>query len=78
MKEHQEPELNTTRTTLTSRPSSAEQSTQDYYFENGFLVFTAAYHLKRGGCCGSGCRHWPFEPKNIAGTKTTAPKRKTA
>ena len=78
MKEHQEPELNTTRTTLTSRPSSAEQSTQDYYFENGFLVFTAAYHLKRGVCCGSGCRHCPFEPKNIAGTKTTALKQKTA
>ena len=47
-------------------------------FENGFLVFTAAYHLKRGICCGSGCRHCPFEPKNIAGSKTTAVKRKTA
>lgn len=23
-------------------------------------VFTAAYHLKRGACCGSGCRHCPF------------------
>jgi len=33
---------------------------EDYYFEGEFLVFTAAYHLKRGYCCGSGCRHCPF------------------
>jgi hypothetical protein len=24
------------------------------------LVFTAQYHLKRGSCCGSGCRHCPY------------------
>ena len=34
---------------------------EDYYFEGPNLVFTAAYHLKRGSCCGSGCRHCPFE-----------------
>jgi hypothetical protein len=34
---------------------------EDYYLENGFMVFTAAYHLKRGFCCGSGCRHCPYE-----------------
>ena len=33
---------------------------EDYYFEGGNLVFTAAYHLKRGACCGSGCRHCPY------------------
>ena len=33
----------------------------DYYFtEEGWLVFTEQYHLKRGHCCGSGCRHCPF------------------
>ena len=32
----------------------------DYYVEDGRWVFTAAYHLKRGRCCGSGCRHCPF------------------
>jgi hypothetical protein len=32
----------------------------DFYYENGFVVFTAAYHLKRGYCCNSGCRHCPF------------------
>ncbi|WP_317994776.1 DUF5522 domain-containing protein [Vulcanimicrobium alpinum] len=30
------------------------------YWENGLLVFTAAYHLRRGWCCGGGCRHCPY------------------
>jgi hypothetical protein len=34
---------------------------EDYYFEGPNLVFTAAYHLKRGSCCGSGCRHCPYD-----------------
>jgi|HubBroStandDraft_1064217.scaffolds.fasta_scaffold143144_2 Family of unknown function (DUF5522) len=33
---------------------------EDYYYEGPYLVFTAAYHLKRGSCCGSGCRHCPY------------------
>jgi hypothetical protein len=32
----------------------------DFYYEHGLMVFTAAYHLKRGCCCNSGCRHCPF------------------
>lgn len=39
-----------------------------YYLENGRVVFTPKYHLNRGHCCGSGCRHCPFEPKYIKGT----------
>jgi len=39
----------------------------DYYFENGLLVYTAAFHLKRGSCCGSGCRHCPFIPPHLKG-----------
>jgi hypothetical protein len=42
----------------------------DYYFENGLLVYTAAYHLKRGYCCGSGCRHGPYKPRHVEGTRT--------
>lgn len=38
-----------------------------FYFEAGLLVYTAAYHLKRGHCCGSGCRHCPFEPRHVEG-----------
>jgi broad specificity phosphatase PhoE len=33
----------------------------DYYVENGRYVFTALYHEKRGYCCGSGCRHCPYD-----------------
>ncbi|HEV2578843.1 MAG TPA: DUF5522 domain-containing protein [Acidobacteriaceae bacterium] len=39
---------------------SAPLEPGDFYYENGFVVFTAAYHLKRGYCCNSGCRHCPF------------------
>ncbi len=37
-----------------------EDNAPDYYWENGLLVFTKAYHLKRGYCCKSGCRHCPY------------------
>jgi len=36
-----------------------------YYNENGFIVLTAKYHLDRGHCCGNGCKHCPFEYKNV-------------
>lgn len=32
----------------------------DYQMEDGLLVFSAWYHLKRGNCCGNGCRHCPY------------------
>lgn len=32
----------------------------DYYFENGLMVLTAHFLLKRGYCCGNGCRHCPY------------------
>lgn len=35
----------------------------DYYIENGYKVFTKTYHLKRGTCCQSGCRHCPWDYK---------------
>lgn len=39
----------------------------DSHCENGLLVYTAAYHLKRGHCCGSRCRHCPYEPRHVEG-----------
>jgi hypothetical protein len=33
---------------------------EDFYYEGPYLVFTAAYHLKRGYCCNSNCRHCPY------------------
>ena len=35
-------------------------ATEDFYYEGPYLVFTRAYHLKRGYCCNSGCRHCPY------------------
>lgn len=40
---------------------------QDFYMENGYRVFTPEFHIKRGYCCGSGCRHCPFTPKHLKG-----------
>ena len=37
---------------------------KDYYLENDRVIFTADFHLRRGSCCGNGCRHCPYEPKN--------------
>ncbi|HAK76905.1 MAG TPA: hypothetical protein DCR35_17790 [Runella sp.] len=59
-------------------PSSSQKSAitsgrhglekEDYYTdENGFIVFTAAYHLKRGYCCKNGCRHCPYGFKKSQG-----------
>lgn len=28
--------------------------------DTGLFVLTAAYHLERGSCCDSGCRHCPY------------------
>jgi hypothetical protein len=44
-------------------PESApgELLPEDFYYEGPYLVFTAAYHLKRGFCCKSNCRHCPYE-----------------
>ncbi len=33
---------------------------EDFYFDGPLMVFTAAYHLKRGSCCGCECRHCPY------------------
>ena len=33
---------------------------EDFYREGACVVFTARFHLKRGYCCESGCRHCPY------------------
>jgi len=34
---------------------------EDYYLsDQGYKVFTEKFHLKRGHCCKSGCRHCPY------------------
>lgn len=41
----------------------------DFYPENGKVVFTAWYHLKRGSCCANNCRHCPYGYKEMLTTK---------
>ncbi len=40
---------------------------EDYYLdENGLLVFIEKYLQQRGTCCGNGCRHCPYDYKNVS------------
>ncbi len=36
-----------------------------YYNEQGLVVLTASYHLKKGFCCGNGCLHCPYDYVNV-------------
>ena len=47
-------------------PDVPELAPEDFYMEGDTLVFTAAYHRKRGYCCGSGCRHCPWRDQQSA------------
>ncbi len=52
-------------------PAAANSDESDYYLnEQGYIVFTEAYHLKRGYCCENGCKHCPYRTKNEATTKS--------
>ena len=33
--------------------------------ETGFQVVTSAWHMARGTCCGSRCRHCPYDHVNV-------------
>lgn len=37
---------------------------EDFYYEKGLHVFTRKYHLDKGYCCNSGCRHCPYMSTN--------------
>lgn len=50
----------------------------DYYLEGPFMVFTREYHLKRGACCGSQCRHCPYEPRWTKGAQNVSVQQETA
>jgi hypothetical protein len=46
---------------------------EDYYSEGETIVFTARYHLRRGYCCESGCRHCPFGEAQLEATSSPSP-----
>ena len=38
----------------------------DYYVnEKGLITFTEKYLLDRGYCCGMGCKHCPYQYKEV-------------
>lgn len=42
-------------------PAKELREGEDFYFSyEGYKVFTEKYHLKRGYCCKSGCKHCPY------------------
>ena len=47
------------------------EGTDFYYSPWGLIVFTSAYHLKRGKCCGTGCMHCPYDYENVSEPKRT-------
>jgi len=53
--------LGSRRTCESNLPISAPMPVDgDFYWEGANVVFTAQFHLRRGFCCGSGCRHCPY------------------
>jgi hypothetical protein len=45
-----------------ARHAAAVTSGEPMYSDpdTGLFVLTADFHLRRGRCCGSGCRHCPY------------------
>ena len=43
-----------------TKPASEALAPEHFYMEGPYLVFTAAYHIARGYCCNSDCRHCPY------------------
>jgi len=49
------------------KSSNNLQQDVDFYMEGERVIFTALFHIKRGSCCGNGCRHCPYSPKHVKG-----------
>ena len=47
---------------VSEAPRAAETLQPDeFYYDGPYLVFTETYHLRRGYCCNSDCRHCPYK-----------------
>lgn len=46
--------------TTHARPGALVEGLDFVKDSRGYMVFTEWYHLKRGDCCGNGCRHCPY------------------
>lgn len=38
---------------------------ESYSNNDGLIIFTAEYLMQRGYCCGNGCKHCPYDYKNV-------------
>lgn len=54
-------EQNPARDREAESPEVLELLPGDWYMEGPYLVYTEQYHLRRGYCCNSGCRHCPYK-----------------
>jgi hypothetical protein len=61
---------------MTTTDKDALVEGEDFYREGALVVFTARFHLRRGYCCGSGCRHCPYRDDALRGG-ADADERKT-
>ncbi len=57
-----------------------DEQTDFYFNEEGLMVFTAAYHLKRGYCCKNKCLNCPWNygkltHQNAIKSKSNEPNR---
>ena len=50
-----------------------QNNNPDYYYENDRVIFTPAFHIKRGSCCGNGCRHCPYSKPHQRGNTQLDP-----
>lgn len=42
-----------------------------YYNDQGYMVLTEKFHLKKGFCCGNGCKHCPYQYVNVPEPRRT-------
>jgi hypothetical protein len=61
MQDHAKPAASTDKTEEEPSTTPTQLLPEDFYYEGPYLVFTSAYHLKRGYCCNSDCRHCPYK-----------------
>lgn len=45
---------------MESKPTKEEEDKGFYLNEEGLVTFTESFLLKRGYCCGNGCKHCPY------------------
>jgi len=61
---------------LSSGEETSKPDPEDFYYsEDGYIIFKESYHLKRGYCCLSGCKHCPYGFDKKTGKVTGIKKR---